>query len=239
MKNFRLIDTIDPTFILEELTHAIRNGYIEEDLGAQRRAKWVKETNYCSNHPYSGWLDLYATYRINETYREEGGNHCTFIYKTKNCGYFPKTFLFLKKIAKKEKGILQRVSIVLLPPDKEVLPHFDFGEYYKARDRYHVVLQANHGSEFTSGEEKQILKEGEIWWFANKKVHSVKNLSTNSRIHIIFDVLPKTYYSRREKIIHSILGFLFQKTRDLLGPEGFSAYMEANLFWRNTLLYSK
>ena len=46
------------------------------------------------------------------------------------------------------------------------------------------------------------LNEGELWWFDNKKVHSVKNLLDKPRICVIFDVLHGSSW-RDKKLLAS------------------------------------
>ena len=87
-------------------------------------------------------------------------------------------------------GDLSRISVVRLNPHGRVYPHIDEGDYYKVRDRYHLVLRSPGGSEMNSGGEEVVFRDGELWWFNNKAVHDAFNPSAEGRIHVIFDVLP-------------------------------------------------
>jgi hypothetical protein len=78
--------------------------------------------------------------------------------------------------------------IVRLKPFGQVYKHYDFGKYYDMRDRFHLVLQSKTGSLLTSGDEAQILKTGELWWFNNSLEHQAFNDSDEWRIHVIFDI---------------------------------------------------
>lgn len=239
MKHFRLVEKVDTSVFLSELERTIGSGYISSDFGLSNYKKWQEETNYKSNHPHSGWVYLVSAFPVGEEYREKCNDNSPLLYRTPLCKHFPKTFAYLEHIAEKERGTLQRVCIVLLPPGKDVLPHPDTGTYYKHRNRYHLVLQGNKGSEFTAADEKQIFKEGEVWWFANKEVHSVKNLSTNARIHVIFDILPNEYYSLRDKITNSLFQWILGQLRRTLGKEGFARYLDTHHFLRNSIIYRK
>ena len=42
----------------------------------------------------------------------------------------------------------------------------------------------------TCGEEEVGMRQGELWWFDNKKPHESFNRSDEERIHLIFDLLP-------------------------------------------------
>lgn len=103
---------------------------------------------------------------------------------------FPYTTSWVEKFSR-DVGELARLMVVSLQPEGKVYAHFDAGEYYEIRDRYHLVLQSRGGSKMTSGDEEQIFREGELWWFDNKKMHQVVNQSIYPRIHVIFDVRPK------------------------------------------------
>ena len=97
---------------------------------------------------------------------------------------------FLESFAAEEDAELSRARIVRLMPGRRVYPHVDRGEYYRVRDRYHLVLQSASGSYLKSGDEEVRMRVGELWWFDNKAVHEAYNDGTAERIHMIFDLLP-------------------------------------------------
>lgn len=99
---------------------------------------------------------------------------------------------FLALFAAEMSCELSRAKIVLLPGGGKVYPHFDRGEYYRVRDRYHLILRSTDGSFMKAGKEEVRMKEGELWWFNNKKMHEARNEGEGDRIHFIFDLLPRT-----------------------------------------------
>lgn len=103
---------------------------------------------------------------------------------------FPATVAFIEEFAAQQRGAPGRARFALLPPGKTVLPHIDRGEYYRLRDRYHLVIRSAQGSLLNAGEESVRMHEGELWWFDNKAVHDACNDSDADRIHLIFDLLP-------------------------------------------------
>jgi len=103
---------------------------------------------------------------------------------------FPATVAFIEDFAAQQGGRLGRARYARLPPGKTVLPHTDRGEYYRHRDRYHLVISSEKGSLLSAGGETVRMQEGELWWFDNKAVHDACNDSAADRIHLIFDVLP-------------------------------------------------
>jgi hypothetical protein len=121
---------------------------------------------------------------------------------------FPELIHFIRMIAIKENGYLSRCNIVSLLPLGKVYPHRDKGRYYALRDRYHLVIQTE-GSLMVNGRQKMTFKEGELWWYNNKVAHSSLNESNNERIHVIFDLLPRSYFGRALKLISWIYFNIF------------------------------
>lgn len=103
---------------------------------------------------------------------------------------FPNTLAFCESFAQQQSGFLGRVTLVALLPKSKVYSHIDIGSYYAARDRYHLVLRSPQGSRLTAGAETVLMREGELWVFNNKVVHSAENVSDQIRVHLIFDIKP-------------------------------------------------
>ena len=109
---------------------------------------------------------------------------------TKTARRFPEALAFCRRIADLEGGELGRATLVALQPGGWVRPHVDAGEYYRVRERYHLVLQSATGSPLTCAGETVVMREGELWIFDNKSEHEARNPSDTPRVHLIFDVLP-------------------------------------------------
>ena len=104
---------------------------------------------------------------------------------------FPRIRSCLESLAQCLDGELSRAKVVRLEPGHRVYPHVDRGEYYRIRDRYHLVLKSEPGNYLKAGDERNWMKPGELWWFDNKATHEAENASNGSRIHFIFDLLPR------------------------------------------------
>ncbi len=104
---------------------------------------------------------------------------------------FPLVRRFLQEFAKEWGGELSRAKLVLLPPGNRVYPHIDRGDYYRVRDRFHLILQTGEqGSWLRTADEEVRMKTGELWRFNNKGMHEAHNDSETDRIHFIFDLKP-------------------------------------------------
>jgi hypothetical protein len=101
---------------------------------------------------------------------------------------FPVILGWAEQFADRIGGELGRVTIVRLAPHGRVYRHIDHGEYYKRRDRYHLVLHSKAGSILGAGDAWVRMHPGELWWFNNKAPHEAYNESDEWRIHLIFDV---------------------------------------------------
>ncbi len=115
--------------------------------------------------------------------------HTQLVSPGNDIHHFPLTLAFLKQFAKRKRGILSRAILVKLLPRKKVLAHYDHGEYYAIRDRYHIVLSSK-GSEMLTGGVTSTFVTGDLFYFNNHLTHEAYNNSDEDRIHIIFDVLP-------------------------------------------------
>ena len=103
---------------------------------------------------------------------------------------YPASLGFARHVAQRFQAELARVMLVSLAPRSQVYPHWDYGDYYACRDRFHLVLRSRHGSVLMAGHEQAVLRPGELWVFDNKQSHAAVNPSGAPRLHLIFDALP-------------------------------------------------
>ena len=109
---------------------------------------------------------------------------------TRAAAKFPSSLAFCEGVAAASGASLGRVTLVSLQPRSRVFPHVDVGTYYRIRDRFHLVLRSPGGSPLAAGDERVVMREGELWVFNNKVRHSANNPSGEPRVHLIFDLLP-------------------------------------------------
>ena len=110
--------------------------------------------------------------------------------RTRVAAKFPRTLTFCEKVADEWGADLGRATLVALLPGSRVYPHIDKGNYYRIRDRLHLVLKSPEGSPLAAGDETVVMREGELWVFNNKVKHWADNPSEEPRVHLIFDLLP-------------------------------------------------
>ena len=92
---------------------------------------------------------------------------------------------------------LGRVIINRVKPGGHIFPHEDTPVHAQYWSRFHIVLKALPGVEFTCGDSKVEMLSGEIWYFRNDLMHSVTNNSAEERIHIVVDI--KTQLEKPKK----------------------------------------
>jgi aspartyl/asparaginyl beta-hydroxylase (cupin superfamily) len=179
MKYFKKIQTgINVEPILNEINHqtdpwGLHNGR-QEKIAVQREARSISLRGLRKSK-----IQDRKRYDVHESR-----------FTTVAC-HFPQTIAFIEAFAASQNAQLGRAKLVNLPPGNRVYPHVDRGEYYKIRDRYHLILQSGDaGSLLESGGELARMHTGELWWFDNKQIHQSFNDSQIERLHLIFDVLP-------------------------------------------------
>ena len=174
LRNFKLLKSnLDLRAIREELS--------KSTLWADMHSR----PNRPKTHAYSQRIQMRA-----HVHRDD--QHFDDVEESRDCpGWqaLEATRNFVLNFASEAGGVIGRVRVSNLDPGKEIIPHIDNGAYYVHRDRYHLVINSVNGTQFTAGDEAVTMHENELWWFDNKKMHSVKNLGDRSRTHLIFDLL--------------------------------------------------
>lgn len=82
-----------------------------------------------------------------------------------------------------------RIMLTRLPPGGQIHRHADEGAYAERFQRFHVCLDADHGSRFECGDESVHMAPGELWWFNHQIPHQVVNAGERNRLHLIVDML--------------------------------------------------
>ena len=180
MLNFKLVESsVDTQPILNELKNSSRMWYANTSR---------QENVRCQRHTANIFL------RVAKKPLPAGEKNANNVHQSvttrKAKELFTNTYSFCLNFAREIEGELGRATLVALSPNRQVYPHIDHGEYYRIRDRYHLVVSSSAGSPLTAGEETVVMREGELWVFNNKVRHSAFNTSGEQRVHLIFDILP-------------------------------------------------
>lgn len=99
----------------------------------------------------------------------------------------------IQTLEKKIGGKVGRAIIIKLPAGEIITPHPDQGEYLMSVKRCHIPIITNDNVEFTVGGHTMNLKQGECWEINNSKIHEVKNMGSNDRVHLLIDIIPNEY----------------------------------------------
>lgn len=81
-----------------------------------------------------------------------------------------------------------RILISRMAPGKVIDPHVDGGTVASYYTRYQMPLQSEAGCVFDCDGEHVQMAGGQVWWFDNKRTHSVTNNSANDRIAMVIDL---------------------------------------------------
>lgn len=178
MQHFKLIRSgIDPRPLLAEIASV--DGAWAQATGRQQKIDVQREALAI---PLRG---LRASALAGRKRRDVHESRWTY-----GAAQYPLACRFLEDTAFALDSLMGRAKIVCLPAGQRVYPHIDRGEYYRVRDRYHLVLRSAAGSWLKSGGEEVRMREGELWWFDNNVLHEAHNDGDEDRIHLIFDLLP-------------------------------------------------
>ena len=132
--------------------------------------------------------------RFNDTEDLEGVVDDMECYWRMEAYELPKTLSLVYDFARATRADrIGRVMFTELPAGGVVEPHEDMGAPAHYYERFHIVVQADPGVVFQTGEEKVEMVSGDVWWFNNEETHSIINSSETTRIHLIIDLKTDLY----------------------------------------------
>lgn len=77
------------------------------------------------------------------------------------------------------------VLITKIPKGGRIEPHKDDGWHVQYYDKFYVSLQSKEGANFHCEDEVINPKQGDVYWFDNRREHWVENNSDDDRITLI------------------------------------------------------
>jgi len=125
-------------------------------------------------------------------------------HETPESTILPISTQFIKDLILEMHGVPGRAVIARLKPDGKIDSHIDDGLYWLLRDLYHLVVKCGEkGTWFQAGEEEAYMRQGELWWFDPTVYHEAHNVSDETRIHFVIDILSRksllTYLNRARR----------------------------------------
>ena len=92
-----------------------------------------------------------------------------------------------------------RGEVVNLPPGKALTPHIDVYWFHKYSRRVHIPVYTNKLCTQIFEEREYHLEVGNAYEINNRILHSARNSGTESRIHIIVDLMSQERYEEAKQ----------------------------------------
>lgn len=99
---------------------------------------------------------------------------------------YPEMQKFFKWFTDTYGGTVRKANCYTTPPGKGVKSHIDAHNYFKDKDRFHLVLSGKY--KYTVHKKTEVFNKGDLWWFNNKTTHGSYNHGTEDKINVVFDV---------------------------------------------------
>lgn len=96
--------------------------------------------------------------------------------------------------------VFVRGEISALLPDVKILPHTDGKWFHKFSHRIHVPLITNKDCMNVFEKEEIHFDTYSIFEINNRVVHHAYNKGTESRVHLIFDLMPESLFHNTNKM---------------------------------------
>ena len=184
---FKFIRKVDLAPMLYELS--VNSGlWLSEDQSRSKLPEHIDTLSLILRHP-----DMRDS-------KGRTARHVEATIDSKIAHLFPFTMKWLNEFAEEQGAELARAIFASLKPGGSVKAHYDAGDYYLTRDRYHLVVDVDEkGSRVRCGEEEITWHKGDLFWFDNKRVHESFNDGGTYRVHLIFDMKPGNKPAIRSK----------------------------------------
>lgn len=171
-KQKHYLKKIDYCFNVENVVKEYKYFLNKEGLKDHHQKVTEKLAEGVNQYHTGGWKEIPLTIKINNKFyvREEAP--------------------FTKEIFDWFESETVRIKFSVLQKGHKINPHFGNVEK-KEYCRIHIpIITDNYCPFFVEGK-SFLLKEGEIWYLNNTKMHWVENNSLNiDRVHLILDLLP-------------------------------------------------
>lgn len=140
--------------------------------------------------PHSDADDIWLRYNDARPYRESG-DFSTFS-DPHEAVWYPAAYalpqirpIVFALMARVEGERLGGVLITRIPPGGRIAPHTDSSWHVDTFEKYYVSIESAPGALFICEDEQINPNPGDVYWFDNRRMHSVENNSTSDRITLI------------------------------------------------------
>jgi aspartyl/asparaginyl beta-hydroxylase (cupin superfamily) len=90
-------------------------------------------------------------------------------------------------------GKAGRVMLTKLMSNSNIDTHSDSGDYLDVVRRHHIPIITHDDVMFSVDGRSINMKEGEVWEINNMLPHSVENISSIDRVHLMIDIIPSRF----------------------------------------------
>jgi len=96
---------------------------------------------------------------------------------------------YLQQVLASFNTVFGRTRLMRLAPGSDAKAHMDASYYWHQRVRVHVPIQTHPDIAFHTGDSAVHMAEGDCWIFNTWKMHTVKNNTEQTRIHLVADTV--------------------------------------------------
>lgn len=96
---------------------------------------------------------------------------------------------YLQQVLSSFDTVLGRTRLMRLAPHADAKAHMDASYYWHQRVRIHVPIQTHPDISFHAGDSAVHMEAGDCWIFNTWKMHTVKNATDQTRIHLVADTV--------------------------------------------------
>jgi quercetin dioxygenase-like cupin family protein len=182
--------------------------YLLKDMNTCMQEEWKLHFNTAD---YSGNWTSIALYSVsgeaNDIQTYGGAFQPTSLLKS--CSYF-------SAVLKQFECTKEAVRLLHLAPGSVIHEHRDRGLAYEYGSfRLHIPVHTNGEVDFIVGGCKMEMQAGECWYANFDLTHSVRNCSTEGRIHLVIDCLRNEWSDK----LFAECGYDFELERRVLEPD--------------------
>jgi hypothetical protein len=158
------------------------------DIVSKFKSEWLEDTSR-----QEGTIHHWRTYSYHLTWYPLSwvpGEEYVPSYLCNNKKLWDLIDVIIKDLEIKNDGRVGRATLVNLPANQLVTPHYDKALYTHVIKRFHIPIITNDRTLFSVDDQHVNMKTGECWRVNNKLLHGVYNFGDTDRVHLMIDIIP-------------------------------------------------